>query len=59
MKQGYVKHDQEVSEVMTELAEDYMPGVVWFELDGVVPTVTKEQPVKRQFAAQLVPGVRL
>lgn len=40
---GYVLHDEEVAEVMTELAEENMPGVVWLaEEDEAL-----EQPAQR------------
>lgn len=29
MSRGYVVHDEEVSAVMSELAEENMPGVAW------------------------------
>ncbi len=32
IKQGHVKHDVEVAEVMSELCEDYYSGMVMFEL---------------------------
>lgn len=58
MKQGHVKHDEEVSEVMTELAEDYMPNCKWFSEEDAEKPLELEKPKGRQFASK-VSGVRL